>query len=61
MGLFSSKSEKPSLNWEHIYLDGFRHNISRTKVPGGWLVIYWDRGVTFLPDPDHSWDGKSLP
>jgi hypothetical protein len=49
----------------------------RSKVPGGWLVrihsikeeagsdqpgISWAYGgLTFLPDPGHTWDGNSLP
>ncbi len=46
----------------------------RAKVPGGWLVyIYgshysprtrsdWGHGgLTFYPDPEHKWDGNSLP
>lgn len=42
--------------------------IGRTKVPGGWLVFYTrglgglgDSGLTFYPDPEHKWDGNSLP
>lgn len=44
----------------------------RAKVLGGWLV--WAEaqvnvgtgvgvvsGLTFVPDPDHEWDGGSLP
>jgi len=35
----------------------------RAKVPGGWLVnvIVTQIGgsVTFVPDPDHTWDGTS--
>lgn len=33
---------------------------SRTKVPGGWLISVTNGGLTFLPDPDHAWDGSSL-
>jgi hypothetical protein len=36
----------------------------RAKVPGGWLVCIWDSygiGLTFYPDPDHKWDGGTLP
>ena len=45
----------------------------RAKVPGGWLVFYREtEGIferpnlltstmCFYPDPDHSWDGTSLP
>ncbi len=37
----------------------------RTKVPGGWFV--WTErgpgagGAFFYPDPEHLWDGSSLP
>jgi len=44
------------------------HPISRAKIPGGWLMTIQtnnqaDRsvGMTFVPDPKHEWDGKSLP
>ena len=36
----------------------------RTKIPGGWLVFMRDgdaAGLTFYPDPEHKWDGNSLP
>jgi len=38
--------------------------IKRAKIPGGWLV--WcdgglKGGLTFVPDPNHEWDGNSLP
>lgn len=36
----------------------------RAKVPGGWFVCT-DRltagGTFFYPDPEHTWDGSSLP
>jgi hypothetical protein len=41
-------------------------NISRAKVPGGWLVMAVSvtiptfGSVTFVPDVDHTWDGSSL-
>ena len=37
-------------------------NVHRTKVPGGWLVvvIHNTSGLTFVPDPQHQWDGGSL-
>jgi len=42
--------------------------IRRTKIPGGWLVLVspqssalTDSGITFVPDPEHKWDGNSLP
>ena len=37
-------------------------DVHRTKVPGGWLVLVVNNatGLTFYPDPEHSWDGGSL-
>jgi len=44
--------------------------LQRAKVPGGWLVrwgecvpinAYGYGGMTFYPDPEHKWDGNSLP
>lgn len=42
-------------------------SISRTKIPGGWIV-YFESGSDntspvgfFVPDPEHQWDGSSLP
>ena len=34
----------------------------RAKIPGGWLVgnPNADSGLTFVPDPEHKWDGNSL-
>ena len=37
--------------------------ISRSKVPGGWLLFFeraGQGGCTFYPDADHVWDGGSL-
>ncbi len=44
----------------HTYL-----HTARAKVPGGWLVALGGQGgcffgVTFYPDPMHTWDGASL-
>lgn len=38
-------------------------DVYRTKVPGGWFVMVTNnaRGLTFYPDPEHNWDGGSLP
>ncbi|MFO7695302.1 MAG: hypothetical protein R6V57_19620 [Vicinamibacterales bacterium] len=41
-------------------------NVSRAKIPGGWLVGIESGNVrswalTFVPDPNHEWDGGSLP
>jgi hypothetical protein len=57
------------LNWEAIKNGGDVHDCYsyRSKVPGGWLIIFSDEvndsygtGLTFLPDSNHNWDGNSL-
>jgi hypothetical protein len=37
------------------------HTVSRAKVPGGWLVLIDGSAATFYPDPEHAWDGTTLP
>lgn len=63
MGLFGGKEEKVQL-WEEIE-KSLGSRSARAKVPGGWLVkTAWGGegvGLTFMPDPEHSWDGKALP
>lgn len=54
------------LNWEKIDSRGqnFSSYIERAKVPGGWLLkprTADGGGMTFYPDPNHKWDGNSLP
>ena len=56
--LNSAREEKSILNSEYL--------AERAKVPGGWLVISQfhvggAHGLVFLPDPEHTWDGGSLP
>ena len=44
-------------------------SVSRAKVPGGWLIASYlfavmsfkTATVTFYLDPDHAWDGGSIP
>jgi hypothetical protein len=40
-------------------------SLSRAKIPGGWLVYGTTHGdpavLVFVPDPEHHWDGASLP
>ena len=56
------------LKWEEIRNEetpsgyGFPP-VYRAKVPGGWLLTKWNETAspTFYPDPDHRWDGSSLP
>lgn len=40
----------------------------RSRVPGGWLIMVLKEsgrgdtlGLTFYPDEEHVWDGRSLP
>lgn len=51
--------------WEKIDCEGWGAKIEfyRTKVLDGWLVWtgYTNGGLAFYPDPDHKWDGNSLP
>jgi len=50
------------LKWEKVPSDN-RFSVYRVKVPGGWLVLtYWadKSGMTFYPDPNHQWDGRSI-
>jgi hypothetical protein len=56
------------LHWDEIkakFSDGSMASFYRAKVPGGWLVGIFLSGqavsITFYPDPDHKWDGSSLP
>lgn len=44
------------IRWETIPSNLPTH---RAKVPGGWLVSA-GHGLTFLPDPEHAWEGASL-
>ncbi len=54
-------SEK-KVYFENIGFDSvYKKPMMRAKVPGGWLVVYGKDFITFYPDPDHKWDGSSLP
>ena len=53
--------------WEDVESSGRGHlAIRRAKIPGGWLVYasdgyYHHGGLVFYPDPEHRWNGSSLP
>ncbi|MFB3776992.1 MAG: hypothetical protein ACE141_05250 [Bryobacteraceae bacterium] len=51
----------PALEWQEVGSSLGR--VLRAKVPGGWLV--WsgsaETSPSFFPDPQHLWDGGSLP
>jgi hypothetical protein len=53
------------IEWEEITGSaGGPEMMQRARVFGGWLVFAYDAileasGLTFLPDPDHKWNGNS--
>jgi hypothetical protein len=59
------------LKWEEIKCElvgaGFFNvgvsQMFRAKVPGGWFIQIKDASNSgfFYPDPEHLWDGSSLP
>ena len=62
MGLFNSNDAK--IKWEKLGREQSLETF-RSKVPGGWLITVRTGagagvGVSFMADPDHSWDGCSL-
>ncbi len=68
--MFFKKKDKPAipvLSWHKLECENGPNRAYRTKVPGGWLMTvkyhYMESiggGVTFIPDPNHEWDGYSL-
>ena len=59
---YAGKNPK-KLQWKEINCTGAGTRVRRAKVPGGWLVAIentFGLGLTFYPDQDHLWNGKSL-
>ena len=68
-----TKESEPTLRWETVKTireqKGFlnsKYMVERARVPGGWLVISQfevgpAHGLAFVPDPNHEWDGGSVP
>jgi hypothetical protein len=54
----SPSPKQVQVRWEE--LSSSQGVVARAKLPGGWLVSLRGSGLTFYPDPDHAWDGKSL-
>ncbi len=55
------------LEWEVLVssvIERYPVSISRCPVPGGWLIFVCRKddqsGLTFMPDPNHSWDGSGV-
>ena len=66
----AQETEGPHLVWEELKSSRagggilkLDWKVHRVKVPGGWLVLVMHNtsGVTFYSDPEHKWDGGSLP
>ena len=67
------QANKPVLIWKTLETTREQQGVlsseyltERAKVPGGWLVISQfyiggAHGLAFVPDPNHEWDGGSLP
>lgn len=68
MGLFGKKTpdKVDGLNFDAVKTNLWGRSINRAKVPGGWILVFpghfevpWP--MMFYPDPNHEWDGTSLP
>lgn len=65
MGLFGEGTG--AVVWERLVSKKGPNNLLRAKVFGGWLVYVENIeiakdlsfGITFIPDPEHQWDGTS--
>ncbi len=49
-----------AIQWEEVRSSGALLAVHRARVPGGWLVYasngyHHHGGITFYPDPSHSW------
>ncbi len=57
---------KPDLKFQMLTENRLGLNLHRSKIPGGWLLAtrpsysQQSPALVFVPDPDHTWDGKSL-
>jgi hypothetical protein len=59
-GAFEKKTLCFELLPNRINTTSANFSIYRTKIPGGWLVAVRPHdSVTFVPDPQHEWDGGS--
>jgi len=59
MAALGKKDRK--FKWEDLDTDVYT---ARAKIPGGWIVSMHVKvgvGLCFVPDPNHAWDGTTLP
>ncbi len=61
-----AESNDGLLEWREVRSSGALLAVFRAEVPGGWLVYasngyHHHGGITFYPDPTHSWAGNSRP
>ena len=54
------------LTWERLETNLGKLGLAmRAKIAGGWFVYFaygnGQAGLTFFPDPNHTWDGTSIP
>jgi hypothetical protein len=62
------KKQMQRIEWEALAcstIDMYPVSFSRCPVPGGWLIFVTrkqgESGLSFMPDPNHSWDGSGSP
>lgn len=62
----SERSAPSTLRFLPLNAENTHHRLERAKITGGWLVTGSRRGapdsgcgLTFVPDPEHQWDGGS--
>lgn len=54
-------NKSPKLEWQKLKSNNCNvPDVYRTPVFGGWLISHgWEGGLSFVPDPNHQWDGES--
>ena len=67
---YGQEASKPKhLEWQ-VFLGESGVTYDRAKVSGGWILRIHMHGTSrsdgqmslaFMPDPEHKWDGNSLP
>ena len=54
-----------TLNTPQVKIFPSTPSVYRAKTSGGWLMFMsagvGKTGATFVPDPNHEWDGSSMP